>query len=69
MHDSEDDLRVEFDVLARRAGVTIPDDRREAFYAAFKDLRKMTERLHRPRGAAVEVASVFSIETARKGEP
>ena len=69
MQDADADLRAEFDMLARRAGLSIPEDRREAFFAAFKDFRRMTERLHRPREAAVELASVFSIESARRGAP
>lgn len=69
MNETDSDLRVEFDVMARRASVKIPDERREDFFAAFKDFRRMLERLHRPRSADVEVASVFSIESVKRGAP
>lgn len=69
MNEADSDLRTEFDVMARRAAVTIPDERREAFFAAFKDFRRMLERLHGPRKADVEVASVFAVESVKRGAP
>ena len=69
MTESDSELKAEFEVMARRAAVQIPDGRREAFFAAFKDFRRMLERLHRPRPADVEVASVFSVESVKRGAP
>ena len=69
MPDADADLRAEFDMLAARAGLTIPHERREDFFAAFKDFRRMTERLHKPRDGTVELASVFSVESAKRGAP
>ncbi len=68
MSDNDAQLRTEFEALAKRAGLVIPAERQQAFFAAFKDFRSVLERLHRPRDAAVEVASVFSIEGVRRGE-
>ncbi len=42
-------LALEFDVLARRAGLDIPTDRRPALFAGFKDLRRMLALLRQPR--------------------
>ena len=70
MNDIEDDaLRAEFDAMARRAGITIPDERRDALFAAFKDFRRVIARMHKPFDASVEVASVFSVESAKRGAP
>jgi hypothetical protein len=65
--DSDAQLHVEFEALARRAGLVIPEERRQAFFVAFKDFRRMLERLHRPREADVETASVFSVDAVRRG--
>ena len=69
MSEAEDDKKLEFELLARRAGLVIPEERREGFFKAFLDFRAMCERLHKPRNADVEVASVFSVESARRGAP
>lgn len=68
MKPDEAQLRVEFETLAKRAGLVIPEERRQAFFEAFRDFRGVLERLHRPREAAIEVASVFSVEGVRRGE-
>ena len=65
----EKSLRAEFEVMARRAGAAIPDDRREALFAMFKDFRRVIARMHKPFDASVEVASVFSVESAKRGAP
>ena len=44
-------LALEFDVFARRAGLEIPDDRRAAVFASFKELRHMLALLRQPRAA------------------
>jgi len=54
-------LELEFDVFARRAGLEIPDDRKPALFAGFKDLRRMLALMRQPRTAADEPAGTFSI--------
>lgn len=69
MSDENEKLQAEIDILAARAGVSIPPERQAAFLSAFRDFRKAIERLHRPRGHEVEIAGQFSVETIRKGAP
>ncbi len=69
MADTEDSLRREFEALTQRAGLAIPDDRDEAFFAAFKDFRRVIARVHKPFDHGVEVASVFAVESAKRGAP
>ncbi len=61
--DAADDqaLTTEFDVLAKRAGLTIPEGRRPALLKGFKDLKKMTALMRQPRTAANEPAGAYSI--------
>jgi hypothetical protein len=40
--DEQQALATEFDVLARRAGLDIPEDRKEAMLKGFKDLKRLT---------------------------
>jgi hypothetical protein len=63
MPDVSDDqaLTAEFDVLARRAGLTIPEDRRPALLAGFKELRKLAALTRQPRSAADEPAGAYAI--------
>ena len=68
--DTPDDaaLALEFDVLARRAGLHVPEERRAMLLAGFKDLRRMATLLrHPPRTAADEPASTFDIRTVTRG--
>jgi hypothetical protein len=60
-------LVFEFDVLAKRAGLDIPADRRLAVFAGFKDLRRMLALLRQPRTAADEPAGTFSILSVTRG--
>jgi hypothetical protein len=60
-------LALEFDVLARRAGLEIPDDRKQALFAGFKDLRRMLALMRQPRSAADEPAATFSIQSVTRG--
>jgi hypothetical protein len=60
-------LALEFDVLAKRAGLDIPADRRPALFAGFKDLRRMTTLMRQPRTAADEPAGTFSILSVTRG--
>jgi hypothetical protein len=54
-------LAVEFDVLASRAGLSVPDDRKAALLKGYKDLKRMTALLRQPRTAADEPAGTYSI--------
>jgi len=60
-------LALEFDVLAKRAGLEIPADRRAALFTGFKDLRRMTALMRQPRTAADEPAGTFSILSVTRG--
>ncbi len=60
-------LELEFDVLARRAGLDIPADRRPAVFAGYRELCQMLPLLRQPRTAADEPASIFSILTVTRG--
>jgi hypothetical protein len=62
----EQALATEFDVLARRAGLVIPEDRKAALLTGFKDLRRMTALMRQPRTAADEPAGTFSIQTVTR---
>ena len=60
-------LIVEFDVFAKRAGLDIPADRRQALFAGFMDLRRMVALMRQPRTAADEPAGTFSILSVTRG--
>jgi hypothetical protein len=60
-------LALEFDVLAKRAGLAIPEDRKAALFAGFKDLRRMLATMRQPRTAADEPAGTFSIQSVMRG--
>jgi hypothetical protein len=60
-------LALEFDVLARRAGLEIPADRRAAVFAGFKDLRRMAAMMRQPRSAAHEPAGTYAILSVTRG--
>lgn len=62
----EQALVTEFDVLARRAGLDIPENRKEAMLKGFKDLKRMTALLRQPRTAADEPAGTYSIQTVTR---
>ena len=68
MPDMPDDaaLMQEMDVLAKRAGLAIPEARRSGLFAGFKDLRHMVALLRQPRTAASEPAATFTIETVTR---
>ncbi len=68
MPDTPDDaqLNQEFDVLARRAGLDIPADRRAALFAGFKDLRGMLALLRQPRDATHEPAATYALDTVTR---
>ncbi len=54
-------LNAEFDVLAARAGLAVPDDRRQALLTGFKDLKRMTTLMRQARTAANEPAGTYNI--------
>jgi hypothetical protein len=60
-------LALEFDVFAKRAGLEIPEDRKPAVFAGFKDLRRMLALMRQPRSAADEPAGTFSILSVTRG--
>ncbi len=68
MSDQPDDaaLTLEFDALTHRAGLTIPQDRRDMVFAGFKDMRRSTALLRQPRTAANEPAGIFDIRTVTR---
>ena len=69
MTDSPQDdqaLEAEFDVLARRAGLPVPKDRKAALLRGYKDLKRMTALLRQPRTAADEPAGTYSILTVTR---
>ena len=53
-------LTAEFDALAGRAGLSIPDDRKAALLQGYKDLKRMTALMRQPRTAADEPAAATS---------
>jgi hypothetical protein len=60
-------LAIEFDVFAKRAGLEIPEERKPAVFAGFKDLRRMLALMRQPRTAADEPAGTFSILSVTRG--
>jgi hypothetical protein len=61
MSEDEAALEAEFDVLMRRAGVDMPPNLRAGVVAGFKDLRRLTALLHRPRPAQNESSNIFTL--------
>ena len=61
-------LKLEFDCLAARAGLTVPPDRRDVVFEGFKELRAMLPLLRQPRTAASEPAGTYDIRTINRGQ-
>jgi hypothetical protein len=59
-------LEAEFDILAKRAGLAVPGDRKPALLRGFKDLKRMTAQMRQPRTAADEPAGTYSILTVTR---
>ncbi len=59
-------LALEFDVLTRRAGLDIPEERKPLVMAGFKELRQGLELLRQPRTAAEEPAGCFDIRSVTR---
>jgi hypothetical protein len=58
---SPDELAAEFDILMRRAGLTIPDERRAAVLASYADLREQIALLHNRYVYTDEPANIFRL--------
>jgi hypothetical protein len=56
-----DELTAEFDILMRRAGITVPEARRAAVLASYADLRDQIALLHNRYTYADEPANVFRL--------
>jgi len=54
-------LAAEFDCLMRRAGITVPQQRRAAALIAYADLRGQIELLHGRYGPEAEPSNVFRL--------
>ncbi len=69
MTDTPDEaaLTAEFDILAKRAGLSIPEDRRALLFDGFKELRNMLALLRQPRTAASEPAPTYSMHSITRG--
>jgi hypothetical protein len=59
-------LEAEFDILAKRAGLVVPGDRKPSLLRGFKDLKRMTAMMRQPRTAADEPAGTYSILTVTR---
>jgi hypothetical protein len=58
---SSSELAAEFDVLMRRAGITIPQDRRAAALASYADLHEQIALLHNRYAHTDEPANIFRL--------
>jgi hypothetical protein len=58
---SQDELAAEFDILMRRAGITVPQDRRSTILASYADLREQIALLHDRYAYTDEPANVFRL--------
>ena len=58
---STSELAAEFDVLMRRAGITIPPDRRAAVLASYADLHEQIALLHSRYAHTDEPANIFRL--------
>lgn len=64
----EAELRLEFEVSLKKAGLTMPADRFDAVFAGYKDLKRLTALLRQPRTAANEPSNTYSLVTLMKGQ-
>ena len=58
---TSDELATEFDILMRRAGITIRDDRRAAILVSYADLSEQIALLHNRYAHTDEPANVFRL--------
>ena len=62
---SPDELAVEFDILMRRAGITVPAERRATVLASYSDLCDQIALLHNRYAYTDEPANVFRLTPPR----
>jgi hypothetical protein len=62
---SPDELAAEFDSLMRRAGITVPADRRTAVLAGYADMREQIALLHDRYAYTDEPANIFRLAPPR----
>ena len=55
------DLAAEFDILMRRAGITVPTERRTTVLASYADLREQIALLHNRYAHTDEPANIFRL--------
>lgn len=63
---SPDDLAAEFDALLKRAGVTLPPDRRAAALAGYEDLLGQIALLHGRYSHISEPANIFRLQPVER---
>ena len=63
---SEQEIEREFEALARRAQLHIPDDRRAGLLNGYRELRGMVALLRQGLPASAEPASTFSIDAVAR---
>jgi hypothetical protein len=61
MPSPQDELAAEFDILMRRAGITVPAERRAAVLTSYADLREQIALLHDRYAHTDEPANVFRL--------
>ena len=58
---SPDELAAEFDILMRRAGITVPAERRATVLASYADLNEQIALLHNRYAYTDEPANIFRL--------
>ncbi|HWX46630.1 MAG TPA: hypothetical protein VNZ61_01070 [Roseomonas sp.] len=66
MSQAEVERDAEFDMLLRRAGIIIPDERYAGVLSGYRELQALLPKLRGPRSAAAEPAGTFVIETVTR---
>jgi hypothetical protein len=64
---SDEELMLEFEVMIKRAGLDVPEQRKAAVFAGYKDLKRLCALLRQPRSAASEPSNTYSLVTLMKG--
>jgi hypothetical protein len=62
---SPDELATEFDMLMRRAGITVPEPRRASILASYADFRGQIALLHDRYAHTDEPANIFRLSPER----
>lgn len=58
---AEKDAGAQFDMLMKRAGITVPPARRAGYLATYAELRTQLALLNKPLSPAIEPANVFRL--------